>query len=480
MAAEPSPSLSPAPGRAAVLALRDQAVVRRVAAVAGRNPVHLVGGVIRDAWLGRATRDLDLVVSGRGEEIARRLAGLLPARFVPLGGEEFASFRLVGKDFVLDLWDRGAMSLVEDLARRDLTVNSIAVALNAEVSDETGDETVGDETVVDPFDGRVDLEGRKLRATTERSFLGDPLRVLRLPRLLAQLPGFEVEPATRDLARRAAPGLRGIAVERIQEELRRLFTEDGTARGFREMTALGLYPELFAGRSPDRSAESESPWARTEAETEAGLGAETAAREMEALPGAAERLVARMAEIGLTPDASSSPASAAGVDPPAAKWASALLQVPRKPADTVLRRLVEVGYLSRRSAQPVRRLLRDPEPPPAGAQGEIERRRALHRLAETWATALAWWGARTEVRGRRRQGEERAREVLELVRREGDRILHPPVLLSGLDVQELLEISPGPRVGKVLEAIRRAQVEGRVRTREEAVAEVRRVGGLEG
>lgn len=483
MAAESLPS--PTPGRAAILALRGHGVVRRVAAAAGETPVHLVGGMVRDAWLGRSTRDLDMVVSGRGEEIARRLADQLPARFVPLGGKEFASFRLVGEDFVLDLWDRGAMSLVEDLARRDLTVNSIAVALNDRV-ERVSDETVSGETVVDPFDGLVDLERRSLRATTEGSFLGDPLRVLRLPRLLAQLSGFEIEPATRDLARRAAPGLGGIAAERIREELLRLFTEDDTAEGFREMTALGLYPQLFLGRFRDPSSESESPSAqterrrerRTERRTEAQLGAETAAREMAALPGAAGRLLARMAAIGLG-QPGLSPASAAVVDSPTAKWASALLQVPQPRPAVALRRLVDLGYLSRRSSPPVRRLLRDPEPPPAGARGEIERRRALHRLGESWATALAWWGARAEVRGRRRQGEEQVREVLELLRREGDGILDPPALLSGLDVQELLGIPPGPRVGRVLEAIRRGQVEGRVRTREGAVAEVRRLGGRE-
>jgi len=77
-----------------------------------------------------------------------------------------------------------------------------------------------DGAVVDPFGGLADLERRVLRATTGQSFEGDPLRVLRLVRLLVRLPGFSVEPDTFELARGAAPRLPGIAAERIREELR--------------------------------------------------------------------------------------------------------------------------------------------------------------------------------------------------------------------------------------------------------------------
>ena len=75
--------------------------------------------------------------------------------------------------FVLDLWDRESASLEDDLARRDFTVNSFAVDLRGG-------------GVADPFGGLGDLEQRTLRATTRGSFEGDPLRVLRLARLLLE------------------------------------------------------------------------------------------------------------------------------------------------------------------------------------------------------------------------------------------------------------------------------------------------------
>ncbi|MGH9362036.1 MAG: CCA tRNA nucleotidyltransferase, partial [Thermoanaerobaculia bacterium] len=155
--------------------LRRHRAVRALVRVAPE--CHLVGGVLRDRLLGLPVKDLDAVVAGGGEQVAARLADELPARLVRLGGKEFAAFRLVARRWVLDLWDREGTSLERDLARRDFTVNSFAWA------PASGE-------LADPFGGLDDLARRLLRATTPESFAGDPLRVLRLPRLLVQLPGF--------------------------------------------------------------------------------------------------------------------------------------------------------------------------------------------------------------------------------------------------------------------------------------------------
>lgn len=431
------------------------------AASAHGSPSHLVGGMIRDAWLRRATRDVDAVVYGRGEEIARRLAETLPARFVPLGGKEFAAFRLVGDGFELDLWDREGMTVIEDLARRDFTVNALALELQGDGA-----------PVVDPYGGLGDLERRLVRATTSLSLCGDPLRVLRLPRFLAQLPGFRVVERTRGLARRAAPGLSGVAAERIRAELLRLFAAEGAAGGLREMAVLGLYPGLFLGRSGALGSSAASP----------DPGADLAAREMEALPAAMARLEGLAEEIG--------PAEVPAIDLPTARWASAFLHLPRTDGTegdgrprgvTAVEGLRDLGYLGRRTAEPVLALVRDPLPPPGGlgSAGEVARRRALHRLGSLWTTALAWWGARAGGGdgdgGRDGEGgwepwETTARELLELIRDDGPWILDPPRLVTGDDVRDLLGLPPGPELGEALDRVREAQVDGRVRTREEAVA----------
>src|SRR5829696_7556284 len=194
------------------LLLHQPAVRALIAAASSPQEVevHLVGGVLRDRALGLPVHDFNAVVSGRGREISERLAEILPARLVLLGGKEFAAYRLVGEDVVVDIWDRAGTTLYQDLARRDFTINSFAFDLRTQ-------------EVSDPFNGLGDLGRKVLRATTPESFTGDPLRVLRLPRLLLRLPGFTVEPDTVGLAKRSSLGLAGIASERVREELLLLF-----------------------------------------------------------------------------------------------------------------------------------------------------------------------------------------------------------------------------------------------------------------
>ena len=75
--------------------LTDEPLSRALRRVVGGEPCHLVGGVLRDRLLERPCRDYDVVVSGQGEAVARRLEELLPARRVDLGGGRFTAFRLV-------------------------------------------------------------------------------------------------------------------------------------------------------------------------------------------------------------------------------------------------------------------------------------------------------------------------------------------------------------------------------------------------
>ncbi len=219
--------------------LHQPAVRGLIAATPGDVELHLVGGVLRDRALGLPVHDFDAVVSGQGREISERLAASLPARLVLLGGKEFAAYRLVGlageSTDVVDIWDRASTTLYQDLARRDFTINSFAFDLRTQ-------------EISDPFNGIGDLNRKILRATTPESFTGDPLRVLRLPRLLLRLPGFRVEPDTVALARRSSAGLAGIASERVRDELLLLFDHPEAARGLTFLLELDLSPGLWVGR----------------------------------------------------------------------------------------------------------------------------------------------------------------------------------------------------------------------------------------
>ena len=223
----------------AVRALSDAAAAEGVEA-------HLVGGILRDRFLALPSRDVDAMVSDRGREVAERLGEALSAKVIHLGGKEFGAYRLVvqpipsGADddtgpYELDLWDREGTTVEADLARRDFTINAIAL------STPRGE-------LLDPFDGFQDLRHKVLRATTPGSFSGDPLRVLRLVRLFVQLPGFSADPSTLELARAAAPAVADVASERVREELSLLFAKPDPDRALSLLEALDLYPGLWLGR----------------------------------------------------------------------------------------------------------------------------------------------------------------------------------------------------------------------------------------
>lgn len=401
--------------------LLHQPAVRSLIAAAEGVELHLVGGVLRDRALGLPVHDFDAVVSGRGREISERLAQTLPARLVLLGGKEFAAYRLVGEDAVVDIWDRAGTTLHEDLARRDFSVNSFAFDLRTR-------------EVVDPFNGIGDLDRRILRATTSESFSGDPLRVLRLPRLLLRLPGFTAEPDTLLLARKSAAGLSEVAAERVRDELNFLFADPDAARGLTLLLELDLYPGLWLGR-----------------------------------PGEPGRPGLALAEVGALPDAirelrDRAPHVAAQVDARIARLAALFANLPERSA---LERFRDAGYLTRSTAAEIALLLELPGLP----EDEINRRRFLHRTGTLWPTATAFLSARAAARGL--SWRPALAPLVDLARRDGATLLDPPRLLGGAEVQEILGVPPGPAVGRALAAVLAAQVDGKVRTREEAVALVR-------
>jgi tRNA nucleotidyltransferase/poly(A) polymerase len=404
------------------LLLHQPAVRSLIAATPDDVELHLVGGVLRDRALGLPIHDFDAVVSGRGREISERLAQTLPARLVLLGGKEFAAYRLVGlaeeKD-VVDIWDRAGTTLYQDLARRDFTINSFSFDLRTQ-------------EVSDPFNGIGDLSRKVLRATTPESFTGDPLRVLRLPRLLLRLPGFAVEPDTVGLARRSSSGLAGIASERVRDELLLLFDHPDAARGLILLLELDLYPGLWLGRP----GEAGPP----------GL----ALSELESLPGIVREL--------------RSHAPSATVDARAARLASVFANLPGDRPLDALERFQDAGYLTRSLAADVGRLLRLTDLP----EDDLGRRRFLHQTGTLWATAACFLAVRAAAHGRR--WRHALPHLAELARREGGTLFDPPRLLDGAEVQALLGVPPGPDVGRALQAVREAQVDGRVRTKEEAIA----------
>jgi poly(A) polymerase len=204
--------------------------VRR--SVGDAKGVWIVGGAVRDAALGAEVRDLDLAVAGDPKLTARAIAAELGEHAFELSAE-FRTWRVVSREhgWQVDLTALRGDGIEADLGERDFTIGAVAVPL-------------GEGEAVDPYAGLSDLDARRLRVVSDRSFVEDPLRLLRAPRLAAQLD-LEIDPGTARLARGAAPRAADPAGERQLAELRQLLGGPDPLRGLRLLGELDLTPVVL-------------------------------------------------------------------------------------------------------------------------------------------------------------------------------------------------------------------------------------------
>jgi poly(A) polymerase len=226
-------------------------LARRVADAG--HELYLVGGTVRDTLLDRRQTDLDFATSARPEQTRRILAGWadqvweVGARFGTISAEK-DGWKLELTTFRADVYQPHSRhpevtfgdDIEGDLARRDFTVNAMAVRLPQS-------------RFLDPFGGLRDLRDKVLRTPIDpkTSFGDDPLRMVRLARFAATL-GAEPDEATKQAATEMAGAIDDISAERIRDELSRLIVAPGQARGMDLLCDTGLadhfLPELPALR----------------------------------------------------------------------------------------------------------------------------------------------------------------------------------------------------------------------------------------
>jgi tRNA nucleotidyltransferase (CCA-adding enzyme) len=187
---------------------------------------YLVGGAVRDRLMDIEPKDFDYVVVGSTHEEMidagfEHVGQDFPVYLHPDSGEEYALARRerkTGSGYVGFEFDAGAdVTLKEDLSRRDLTINAMAIATLDTVTD----------AVYDPFGGESDIKSKTLRHTSE-AFQEDPVRVLRIARLRARFgPSWTVAQETRELIHSMAKSgvLNELQPERVWKELSRALME---------------------------------------------------------------------------------------------------------------------------------------------------------------------------------------------------------------------------------------------------------------
>jgi putative nucleotidyltransferase with HDIG domain len=469
---------------------------------AGREDVFLVGGRLRDALLGWVKLDTDIVVPEDALGHARAIADAMHGSFVVLDEERDVGrvvWALEPGHAWLDIARRIGPTLEADLRVRDFTVNAMAVPLDAGMPPSSA-------AIIDPTDGLADLVARVMRMTSPAAFEEDPLRMLRGPRLAAQL-GFTIHPTTYEAIRSRAGLIQETAAERIREELLGTLGAAEAARWTVELDGLGLLdrvlPELTACHSvtqplphnEDVFDHSVSVLAAVERlqqllrEPDAVTELPDAWRELlvpfrerllahlwqDDLAGHSRATLLRLAtlvhDIGKPATRSVDPATGRfrflGHEQTGANMARSLGRRLRLSAravgylDTVVRHHLRPLHLARAGRPTHRAVYRY-----FRATGDAGVDIALLALADNDAKGQA--------------EPERAQQVNGVVERllqawfdEHARRVAPAPLLSGRELIDELGIVPGPEVGRLLARLQEAQAAGEVTTRDRALKAVR-------
>lgn len=426
--------------------------------------LYIVGGAVRDAYMRRPIKDIDIATDGGGRRLAKWLAGHFNGAYYALDQERDVGRALISigdEEFSLDVAAlRGG--LADDLFDRDFTINAMAVDLRGDLN-----------LVIDPTGGADDLRKRVLRRCSPSSLASDPVRVLRALRQSVQF-AYRIERETLADMRTYSSQMSLTSIERVRDQWFRIFALPGVTQALRVADTLGLltqsFPELLAvkqgtGFVPhfeviDRLVElfvTISPKRSDATAAQFSLGIFVVAM---------DRYRARLQQhLGVT--------YGDGRAHTAVMVLALLLHtLPQADVVTLCERLrlsnTEISLLTHVTGgwSHTRQVGSDPL--------------SIYRFWKRFGTA----GIDVILMGLARTlGEqsvflnqdqwlaevEQCRVLLSAYFDEPLRLVNPPVLVNGNDLMRALGIEGGPQLGELLEAIREGQVSGTITTREDAL-----------
>jgi poly(A) polymerase len=214
-----------------------------------KSDAFVIGGYVRDQILGRACKDIDIVTSGDGIELANKTAELLKVKKVSVF-KTFGTAMFQYRDWQVEFVGARKESyssdsrnpkvspgtLEDDQNRRDFTINAMAISLQ---KSDFGQ-------LIDPFNGIEDLESGIIRTpqNPDITFADDPLRMMRAIRFAAQL-NFQILPETFEAIKRNSSRIHIITMERISEELNKIIMTEKPSAGFYLLDKTGLLDLIF-------------------------------------------------------------------------------------------------------------------------------------------------------------------------------------------------------------------------------------------
>ena len=465
---------------------------------------YLAGGFVRDILLGRETADIDVTVAGDAREVAESISKILGGRYVLLDDtNKIARVIHFSKQqsstetsCVLD-YSSFSETIEKDLARRDFTIDAMAIALGQFTKDYTNAE------IIDPFNGRKDLDRRMIRAVSERIFTEDPVRLLRAVRLAGEL-GFHIDQDTETLVKRDAQLLAVVPGERTREELLRLLTLQEAGKILRYLDELKLMtaiiPELEESRGLEQPKEHhwdvlEHSFATVSAlEFLLGDGGWEFSRED--IPASDLRSDEIYKHLNQEVSSGSTRKSLLklsallhDVGKPGTKSVdetgkTRFLGHSKEGASLITERLEKLRFSSREIKLIETEIVHHMRPTQLSQEG-MPSDRAVYRyyrdtgqagldiLFLNLADHLATRGPDLEITNWQYH--------LELVQYlfgkyfEKENVINPPKIVDGYDIMKSFGLSPGPRIGELLDAVKEAQASGEITDREQAIAYIRKL-----
>ncbi len=210
--------------------------------------IYLVGGYIRDYLLEKSNEDIDFVVEGNVEDIAKEFAESINGKLITLGGRH-KFYRIVDnkRNVTVDLSQLKGNDIKEDLLNRDFTINSLAIDI-----DKIEKGKILKENIIDVANGLDDLNKGIIRHVKENAFEEDPIRMLRAVRFMSQLE-FELYDTTKRLIKKNKDKIKNMPYERITHELFKLLKYRRTYYYFNYMDrTLNILEEIFPEIEPMR------------------------------------------------------------------------------------------------------------------------------------------------------------------------------------------------------------------------------------
>lgn len=458
---------------------------------------YLVGGTVRDGVLGIPTHDIDLAVDGHAVALAREFADANGGAFVLLNDEHQVARVVLQADGRQWRIDFAALqgSLNEDLLRRDFTVNAMAVSLHHPIHENPVE-------IIDPLNGLGDLAAKRVRSCSDGVFQSDPVRMLRAVRLSVKL-GFMIDPSTTAMIKRDAEHITEASGERVRDELAHILEIPRAASSIRALDKLGLLMQIIPELKTSKGVEQppEHYWDVFEHSVETVFftevllrvsGMTTSANVIRETPWNPDveayfqtPLGAEITRVGLIKLA----ALFHDIAKPETKTIDEKGKMhffghPEQGAEKIIAIMRRLRFSSKETEFVEKLVKHHLRPGLISNNLELPTKRAVYRyyrdtqpvsvdlLYMNLADYLAARGPLLEIDEWKRYSAK-VRHIYN-TRVDEPAVVAPERLLDGNFIMQALNLTPGPIVGELLEAVREAQAAGEIKTREDAVALARR------